>query len=64
MRAVCHGKVLRVVTERSKRLHGLELKSPSRMRAVPHYHSATTLGTILESTRVVTERSERLHGLE
>ena len=30
------------------------------MRAVPHYHSATTV----ESTRVVTERSERLHGLE
>jgi hypothetical protein len=30
------------------------------MRAVPHYHSATTLG----STRVVIERRERLHGLE
>ena len=34
------------------------------MRAVPHYHSVTTLGTTLESTRVVTERRERLHGLE
>jgi hypothetical protein len=57
-REILHG-LLRVVTERSERLHGLE--SPSRMRAVPHYHSATTLGTVVP--RVVTERRERLHGL-
>jgi hypothetical protein len=35
----------RVVTERRERLHGLEWESCSQRRAVPHYHSATTLGT-------------------
>ena len=38
------------------------MRISTRMRAVPHYHSVTTLGT--DVPRVVTERRERLHGLE
>ena len=33
------------ITLRLTALCGMRISFPSRMRAVPHYHSATTLGT-------------------
>ena len=49
----------RVAAERSEQLHGWEWESCSQRRAVPHYHSATTLGTI-SRMRAVRQRRTTL----